>query len=144
MDHNVTVPSSGHMLKQGNILREHPVYLFIWAQEWTSFVLARQANLLELLFITTDLWVDECLYVNKSLNSISSSLSLFRKFGINNSIHMDEIYNIIMKVLSQSSSIVDRLRSDIKLSDFIKKISLFVFWRWTKVSRVLNEMRVGN
>jgi len=39
---------------------------------------------------------------------------------------MDEICNIIMKVLSQSSSIVDHLRSDIKLSDFIKNIFICV------------------
>jgi len=35
-------------------------------------VLIRLTNMLELPFTTTDVWVDECLNVNKSLNSICS------------------------------------------------------------------------
>jgi len=35
--------------------------------------LTRQTNMFELSFTTTDVWVDECLYVNKSINSICSS-----------------------------------------------------------------------
>jgi len=38
-----------------------------------ELVLARQVNMLELPFPTTDVCVDECLYMNKSLHSIYSS-----------------------------------------------------------------------
>jgi len=30
--------------------------------EWTPLVLAHQADMLELPFATSDVWVDECLY----------------------------------------------------------------------------------
>jgi len=36
-------------------------------------VVTRQANILELPFTTTDVCIDDCFYVNKSLNSVCSS-----------------------------------------------------------------------
>jgi len=68
-----------------------------------------------------------------SLNYICSSYQvtvayLFRKYGINHLIHMDYFYELFMNFLKRKS--------------FSSQISSnsFVFWRWSKVLRVWNDM----
>jgi len=43
--------------------KKHDRNYFFLTQEWTLLVLARQVNMLELLFTTADVWVDECLWI---------------------------------------------------------------------------------
>jgi len=84
--------------------------------EWTSLVLTRQVNKLELPFTTTDVRVDEFLYVNKSLYSLCVS-----------SENLDNSYGLFFQSLHEcfgasKCQLCSFLWMDWKLSYFIKNI----------------------